>query len=87
MLLLGTAAGLFQPWPMKLVIDCVLGSSPAPAFLARTVDAIGASNPRIALLVLLCAGQLLLYVVMGGLSVASTYLLVAVGLRMVFRLR
>jgi ATP-binding cassette subfamily B protein len=87
LLLLGTAASLLAPWPMKLVIDGVIGGNHVPSFLSSIAHTISLANPRIALLVLLCAGQLLLYVVMGGLTLASTYVLVAVGLRMVFRLR
>ena len=87
LLLLGAAAALLQPWPMKLVIDSVIGNGQAPAFLSSTAEAISPNHPRIALLVVLCAGQLLLHVVIGGLTVASTYVLVAVGLRMVFKLR
>ncbi len=87
LLLLGAAAALLQPWPMKLVIDSVIGNGQASAFLSGTAEAISRNHPRIALLVVLCVGQLLLHVVIGGLTVASTYVLVAVGLRMVFKLR
>src|SRR2546421_2965800 len=87
LLFFSTAAALLQPWPMKLVIDSVIGSNPAPAFLSKSARAISASDPRVALLVLLCVAQLLLHVLIGALMVASTYVLVAVGLRMVFRLR
>ena len=87
LLFFSTAAALLQPWPMKLVIDSVIGSNPAPAFLSKSAHAISASDPRIALLVLLCVAQLLLHMLIGALMVASTYVLVAVGLRMVFRLR
>ena len=87
LLLLGAAAALLQPWPMKLVIDSVIGNGQAPAFLSSTAKSISPNHSRIALLVVLCTGQLLLHVVIGGLTVASTYVLVAVGLRMVFKLR
>src|SRR6266850_1830343 len=87
LLLLGAAAALLQPWPMKLVIDSVIGNHPAPRFLSRWAHAISENNPRPALLVLLCAGQLLLAILTGALTVASTYVLVSIGLRMVFKLR
>jgi len=29
-ILMATGVGLLQPWPLKLVIDSVLGRSPAP---------------------------------------------------------
>src|SRR5438876_31952 len=55
LLLLGAAAALLQPWPMKLVIDSVIGNGQAPAFLSSTAEAISPNHPRIALLVVLCA--------------------------------
>src|SRR3954454_24711570 len=87
LLLAGSAAALLAPWPMKWVIDGVIGNRPVPAFLSNTAHALSPANSRVGLLVLLCAGQLLLHVIVGALSVASTYVLVAVGLRMVFKLR
>src|SRR5258706_7621017 len=87
LLLLGAAASLLQPWPMKLVIDSVIGGHPAPSLLSKLAHALSQNDPRLALLVLLCGAQLLLQVLIGALSIGNTYLLVAVGLRMVFRLR
>ncbi|HEV8292215.1 MAG TPA: ABC transporter ATP-binding protein, partial [Tepidisphaeraceae bacterium] len=87
LLLLSTALSLLQPWPMKLVIDSVIGSVPPPAFLSKLVQLLSGTNSPLGLLVVLCLGQLLLAVVTGLLTVASTYVLVAVGLRMVFKLR
>jgi ATP-binding cassette, subfamily B, bacterial len=84
---MSTALSLLQPWPMKLVIDSVIGSVPPPAFLSEFARALSNTDGRMALLVLLCIGQLLLAVITGLLTVASTYVLVAVGLRMVFKLR
>src|SRR5438477_4375619 len=87
LLFMSTAVALLAPWPIKLVIDSVIGNAPAPAFLSKSAYAMSHSEPRLALLVVLCVGQLLVHVLMGALTVASTYVLVAVGLRMVFRLR
>src|SRR6266566_235600 len=86
-LLSGTMLSLLQPWPMKVVIDSVIGSVPAPNLLIKSARLLSATSPRMGLLIVLCVGQLLLAVVTGLLTVASTYVLVAVGLRMVFRLR
>jgi ATP-binding cassette subfamily B protein/subfamily B ATP-binding cassette protein MsbA len=87
LLLLGTGISLLQPWPMKLVLDSVIGTVPPPAFLSRLAQLLGGISPRLDLLLILCAGQLLLALVSGLLTVASTYFLIAVGLRMVFKLR
>jgi ATP-binding cassette subfamily B protein len=87
LLLIATCLSLLQPWPMKLVIDSVIGNVPPPAFLSKSAAMFTQGSPRLALLVILCAGQLLLAVLVGLLTVASTYILVAIGLRMVFKLR
>jgi ATP-binding cassette subfamily B protein/subfamily B ATP-binding cassette protein MsbA len=93
-LLLVAAAGaaLLQPWPLKLVMDSVLGDYPAPpplAYLAEVLAAAapGLSDPRVSLLLLLCLTILALQMLVGGLNVLSTYVLIAIGLRMVFKLR
>jgi ATP-binding cassette subfamily B protein/subfamily B ATP-binding cassette protein MsbA len=86
LLLAGTAAGLLQPWPLKLVVDSVLGSLPAPAPLRAVADLLPAAPP-VALLLVLCAGVVALQALVGVLTMTGTNLLVAVGLRMVFRLR
>jgi ABC-type multidrug transport system fused ATPase/permease subunit len=40
-MLFETAAGLLQPWPLKVVLDSVLGHHPLPHFLSGLQDAIG----------------------------------------------
>jgi ATP-binding cassette subfamily B protein/subfamily B ATP-binding cassette protein MsbA len=74
-----TAAALLQPWPLKLVIDSVLGDQPAPLGLAT------ASRP--ALLAGLVTAMVVLQVVVGTLAMLGTNLVVRAALRMVFRLR
>ena len=79
LLLAATGVSLLQPWPLKLVVDSVLGDVPAPWPLTS------ASRPL--LLVLLCLGIVLLQVVIGALTTLSTNALVALGLRLVFKIR
>ena len=91
-LLIGSAIALLQPWPLKLVVDSVLGAHPPPTILTDLAMAVSqhlgiVANPQWGLLLLLCLGVLLIQLLMGGFTVLSTYLLVAIGLRMVFRLR
>jgi ATP-binding cassette subfamily B protein/subfamily B ATP-binding cassette protein MsbA len=74
-----TAAALLQPWPLKLVIDSVLGSESPPALLAT------ASRP--ALLGVLAAVVIALQIVVGALAMLGTNLVIRAALRMVFRLR
>jgi ATP-binding cassette subfamily B protein len=90
LLLLGASGlTLLQPWPLKLVLDCVVGSRPPPPLLAWLVpgpaDAAGHSKPG--LLAVLCIGLLVLELLLGALHVLSAYLLNSVALRLVFKLR
>lgn len=93
LLLGGSAFALLQPWPLKLVVDSVLGNHDAPAAVTHVTTWVTHlmpwlfTNTEMALLLILCTGILLIQLLMGGLTVLSTYILVAIGLRMVFRLR
>lgn len=89
----GSAFALLQPWPLKLVVDSVLGSHEAPAALRDLTTLMSQFapfapiDPNILQLLVLCAGIFLIQFLIGGFTVLSTYILVAIGLRMVFRLR
>ena len=74
-----TTAALLQPWPLKLVIDCVIGDQPAPAALATL-----SKTARLGTLVAAMVG---LQLVVGALSMLGTYIVIRAALRMVFRLR
>jgi ATP-binding cassette, subfamily B, bacterial len=74
-----TAAALLQPWPLKLVIDSVLGSAPPPPLLAL--------ESKAALLVVLVAGIVGLQLIVGALTMLGTNVVIRAALRMVFRLR
>src|SRR5512135_3030954 len=93
LVLLGTSgAALLQPWPLKLVVDSVVGDQQPPSLLVAPVNIITTHNtlavsPKFALLLILCLGVLVLQSLVGVLQVLGTYLLVSVGLRMVFKLR
>jgi ABC-type multidrug transport system fused ATPase/permease subunit len=79
--LLSIAASLLQPWPLKVIVDSVLGSVPMPSWLAAF-----ANDKALALLVV-CLALLVIYVVRGGLSAWGTTYLVRAGLRMTRELR
>ena len=70
-MLVGTALGLLAPWPMKLLIDHVLGSAPLPAALARWLGHF-AAQPLSLLIVIVVAG-LFLTIVQGALGVLDGY--------------
>jgi ATP-binding cassette subfamily B protein len=91
-LLAGSAIALLQPWPLKLVLDSVLGSHAPPAFLTSFCAALGrgvdlTGHPRLCLLLLLCGAVVVLQVLSGVCDVLSNYFLGQAGLHMVFRLR
>ena len=83
---------LLQPWPLKLVVDAVLGGEDPPKFLSGVVAALGESvgffaDRQRGLLFVLCAGALAIEAVIGLLKVCANYVLAAAGLHMVLRLR
>jgi ATP-binding cassette subfamily B protein len=79
--LFGIAASLLQPWPLKIIVDSILGSVPMPQWLTF----LGDSKPVV--LAVVCAGLLLIHALRGGLSAWGTMYLVRAGLRMTHELR
>ena len=80
-----TLLGLLSPWPMKFLIDSVLGNEPLPAPLAGILGGLGES--RVSLLLLIVVAQLLLTVLINGLSVISSYATTRVDLGMALDFR
>jgi ATP-binding cassette subfamily B protein/subfamily B ATP-binding cassette protein MsbA len=74
-----TAAALLQPWPLKLVVDAVLGSQPPLPVLAAL------SRP--ARLGVLAAAVVILQLIVGTLTMLGSNLVIGAALRMVFGLR
>jgi len=74
-----TLVGLLTPWPMKLLVDSVIGSDPLPPAVSAVF---GGTSDRMALLWLVIGAQLLLAVVSNGLSVLSSYASVRLDLGM-----
>jgi ATP-binding cassette, subfamily B, bacterial len=87
-----SAVLVLEPWPLKLIVDSVLGDRQLPAWLAAVVtsvtggDSLGGDS-RLWLLGWLCAGMIGLRLLAGTLNMFSVNVLVSVGLRMVFHLR
>ncbi|HEV3480020.1 MAG TPA: ABC transporter ATP-binding protein [Gaiellaceae bacterium] len=80
--LLTTAVGLLGPWPMKLLVDNVLGDKPLPAELASLP---GVGSPE-TLLLWVVAGGLAVFAAAAALDVALTYLWIRVGQSLVYDL-
>src|ERR1051325_4653902 len=91
-LLGATLMTLLQPWPIKIVLDSVVGKSPTPAAVRWLVAPFEHSSwfsqhPGFALLTMLCVTILAIELFLGICHVLSAYVLNSVALRMVFRLR
>ncbi len=85
-MLLNSAVGLLQPWPMQVVMDHVLGEQPLPEWLARCADLVpGAASPRGLLAGAVVAG-LLIFAAHSAMDVVLTRAWIQVGQRMVYRL-
>src|SRR5262250_491373 len=67
---------LAKPWPLKIVVDDVLGGRPLGI---AGFDAL----PRPTMLALACAGLVAVYALLGILGVTSNYATISVGQRMV----
>jgi ATP-binding cassette, subfamily B, bacterial len=71
-----SACEILKPWPMKVVIDHVLMAKPvAWAFLA--------SCNNEAILILSCLSLVLIYLLLGGLTILNNYTTIRIGQRMV----
>ena len=79
LLIASTGAALLQPWPLKLVVDSVLGSAPPPAALA-----VASKGTLLAVLAAIIVG---LQLVIGALTMLGTNVVIRAALGMVFRLR
>src|SRR5689334_22443649 len=67
---------LAKPWPLKVVVDNVLGGHPLAWPVARALDAR-------ALLVAACLALVVIYALLGALGVTSNYATISVGQRLV----
>lgn len=77
---------LLNPWPVKTVIDTVLGSHPLP----RAVESVTPSSitaNKVLLLVLVVAAGFALKGIIGALTVQETYVNIAVRQRMLLALK
>jgi len=91
LLLAASGTALLQPWPLKMILDGVVGDAPPHPWIAAMASTVegwtGRPNDPMVLLLLLCGCLLLIHAINGALKVFHTYVLVSAGLRMKFRLR
>jgi ABC-type multidrug transport system fused ATPase/permease subunit len=84
--LLGIAFGLLQPWPMKVLVDHVLGHEPMPPAVATVVQFLpGAGSPG-GLLAWVVFSSLLVFAIDNILDVIQTIAWIRVGERMIYDL-
>jgi ATP-binding cassette, subfamily B, bacterial len=86
LLVLATAVDLLQPWPIKWLVDYVLGSQPAPAWLSSIWPALATKNVSGGI-VAVCISILVLALLHRGASTVGHFFLVRAGARIVQRLR
>jgi hypothetical protein len=87
LLLAASGTALLQPWPLKMILDGVVGDAPAHPWVAAATSTVGGwigrpNEPKV-LLLLLCGCLLLIHAISGALKVLHTYVLVSAGLRMI----
>src|SRR5258706_645061 len=88
-LILTLAASLLaalQPWPMKLLVDQVLGHQPMPTWLQGAMKALGLQPTPSVVLGLVALGGLVLFALSSALEIGLTWLWTMAGRRMVYDL-
>ena len=84
--LLSTAFGLLQPWPIKLLVDNVLGGKPLPNVLRRGAGVLPGVDTTEGLLVWVVVAGLVVFAVNSAVDVVLTFAWIRVGQRMVYDL-
>jgi len=79
--------GLLVPWPMKILVDNVLGEATLPAWLLGLMNSLSLGGGKIALLVAVCVAGLLIGLLSELVSLGHTQLQVNIGQRMVLDLQ
>lgn len=75
-----SALEVLKPWPLKIIIDNVLGDKPAGWGVADALS-------RDSLLIAACAGMIVIYLLLGGITLLNNYTTIRIGQRMVNDLR
>src|ERR1051325_5876269 len=73
-----------QPWPLKLLVDHVLGTKPLPAFLEMGFVALAIESDRVAILVVVVLGGLGLFALGSALDAALAWIWTMAGRRLVY---
>ncbi len=84
--LAGAGLGALQPWPMKLLIDSVLGGLPVPEVIQGAFVALSLNPRGSSLLIAVVAGGLMLFVLNSAVEAALAWIWTSAGRRMVYHL-
>src|SRR6266850_87931 len=87
LMVLEILVGLLVPWPMKILVDNVLGEATQPAWLGGLINTFSLGGGKIALLVAVCVAGLLIGLLSELISLGHTQLQVNIGQRMVLDLQ
>ena len=85
LMLAGIGSDVLKPWPMKLIVDSVLGHKPLPAATSWIVALPGGSS-ELGLLGLLTGATLLLFLAGWLIGAAHAYIQVGIGNRLTYDL-
>lgn len=84
--LASTVLSLVQPWPIKVLVDHVLGDVPLTGFLQRVVAAVPWSGTRTGLLAWVVGAGIAVFIVNSAVDVILSWQWTRVGRRMVYDL-
>ena len=82
--LVSTVFSVVAPWPLKVLVDHVLGGAPFPAWLDRIVDPLPGSGARGGLIAWVALAGLVIFAVDSAIDFVLTFLWIRVGQGMVY---
>ena len=85
LLVISTLVGLLLPWPMKILVDNVLGGRPLPGILAEPLQSI--STNRVSLMLAVVLAGFALSVLQSFLTIITTYVNTRLDTKMVLDFR
>jgi ABC-type multidrug transport system fused ATPase/permease subunit len=83
---MGVVLGLLAPWPMKLLVDNVLGEHPLPEPLRDVLGILPGDDGKQGLLLWVVAGSVALFIVATAVGMLSTVVSTRVGQQMAYNL-
>ena len=85
-LILGVALDVLLPWPIKILVDNILGKQPLPEWASNALSYFPGANQTSGLVAWLAFATVLIYLAHNVLTMISTTAFVSLGQRMVYDL-